>query len=297
MAVERIAVIGLGRMGAALASTLLGRGYAVVVWNRTAAKADPLVRAGASRAQHPAAAIAAAELVIICVGNYTDTSQVLASCADLGGRTIVQLTTGRSNEAAALQVWVGERGGAYLDGSILAYPSQIGLAETMLVVAGAPSAWTRSERVIRDLGGASLYVGGDLSAPIAMGFALAVPSLMAMVGMLLGFHALERAGVPPEVLADKLPGITRALTGDLDRQARAIMADDFSATEASLGAWAAAFGDTWAAELGNSDAAARGADIAAVLRPIAALLNRGVAEGYGEEDLTAVLKVLRGPTG
>lgn len=297
MAVDRIAVIGLGRMGTALASTLLTRGHQVVVWNRTSARADPLIRAGASRAESPAAAIAAAEVVIICVGNYADTNQVLAACGDLHGRTIVQLTTGRSHEAAALQHWVEQRGGSYLDGSILAYPSQIGFAETMLVVAGAPAAWAISERIVRDLGGASLYVGSDLSAPIAMGFALAVPSLMAMVGMLIGFHALERAGVSPNILADKLPGITHALTGDLDRQARAIIADDFSATEASLGAWAAAFGDTWAAELEDSDATARGEDVAAVLRPIAALLNRGVAAGYGEEDLTAVLKVLRSPSG
>lgn len=293
MAGERIAVLGLGRMGAALASTLLHRGYAVTVWNRTASKAAPLVLGGATQATSPAAAIAAADMVLICVGNYTDTNQILSGCDELRGKTIIQLTTGRSQEAAALQTWVEARGGGYLDGSILAYPSQIGHAETMIVVAGAQRAWAAAEHIIRSLGGGSLYVGLDVSAPIALGFALAAPSLMAMVGMLLGFHALERAGVSPRILADSIPGITHALTGDLDRQARAILRDDFSATEASLSAWAAAFGDTWATELDSTDARVRGEDVGAILRPISALLNRGVAAGFGEEDLTAVLKVLR----
>ena len=43
-----VTVIGLGAMGAALARTLLNT-YQVTVWNRTAAKAEPLVEAGAVR--------------------------------------------------------------------------------------------------------------------------------------------------------------------------------------------------------------------------------------------------------
>ena len=42
-----VSVIGLGAMGSALARTLLGHGYRVTVWNRTSAKAEPLVRDGA----------------------------------------------------------------------------------------------------------------------------------------------------------------------------------------------------------------------------------------------------------
>lgn len=293
MANQRIAVIGLGRMGAALAATVLARGYPAFVWNRTEAKADPLVRAGARKSGSPAEAIAAADVVIVCVGNYSDSEQVLSGCGDLSGKTVIQLTTGRAHEAEALRAWVEGKGGAYLDGSILAYPSQIGLPGTMLVVAGPRSAWAWCEQIIRHLGGASLYAGEDFAAPIAMGFALAIPSLMAMVGMLLGAHALERAGLDLKVYTEALPGITRSLTDGLGRQAEAMVANDFSATEASLAAWAAAFGDTWAAELNQSGPASLGEDIAAILRPIGELLNRGVAAGFGEEDLTAAIKLLR----
>ena len=48
---ESIAVVGLGGMGAAAAQRLLDKGYRVRVWNRSAAKAAPLVERGAQAAQ------------------------------------------------------------------------------------------------------------------------------------------------------------------------------------------------------------------------------------------------------
>jgi 3-hydroxyisobutyrate dehydrogenase-like beta-hydroxyacid dehydrogenase len=43
---HKVAVIGTGRMGSALASALFNRGFATTVWNRTAAKAAPLAQLG-----------------------------------------------------------------------------------------------------------------------------------------------------------------------------------------------------------------------------------------------------------
>ena len=45
---NKVSVIGLGAMGAVLAQHLLDKGFDVSVWNRTAEKAQPLVRQGAS---------------------------------------------------------------------------------------------------------------------------------------------------------------------------------------------------------------------------------------------------------
>jgi len=39
----RIGIAGTGRMGAAIATRLLGLGHEVAVWNRTAAKTAPLM--------------------------------------------------------------------------------------------------------------------------------------------------------------------------------------------------------------------------------------------------------------
>src|SRR5258707_5237964 len=49
-----IGFIGLGAMGSAVATNLVNKsGHAVTVWNRTEAKAEPLVAAGAKLAQTP----------------------------------------------------------------------------------------------------------------------------------------------------------------------------------------------------------------------------------------------------
>lgn len=53
----QIGFIGLGNMGAAIAANLLHARHDVALWNRTAAKARPLVNAGATLAASPRAAL------------------------------------------------------------------------------------------------------------------------------------------------------------------------------------------------------------------------------------------------
>jgi 3-hydroxyisobutyrate dehydrogenase len=60
----RIAFLGLGRMGAPMATNLLRAGFALTVWNRTPARTDPLVAAGAKPAASPREAVADADIVI-----------------------------------------------------------------------------------------------------------------------------------------------------------------------------------------------------------------------------------------
>ncbi len=60
----KVAFIGLGNMGAGMAGCILKAGHDLTVWNRTAAKAAPLVAQGARLAPSAAAAAEDADLVI-----------------------------------------------------------------------------------------------------------------------------------------------------------------------------------------------------------------------------------------
>jgi 3-hydroxyisobutyrate dehydrogenase-like beta-hydroxyacid dehydrogenase len=51
--IQNIGVIGLGRMGAAIASNILKSGFNVIVYNRTADKIRPLVEVGSLKATSP----------------------------------------------------------------------------------------------------------------------------------------------------------------------------------------------------------------------------------------------------
>ncbi|WP_217551626.1 NAD(P)-dependent oxidoreductase [Streptomyces sp. GbtcB6] len=61
---EQIAFLGLGHMGAPMARRLLAAGHPLTVWNRTAAKAEPLVAEGAVLAASPADAVRDADVVV-----------------------------------------------------------------------------------------------------------------------------------------------------------------------------------------------------------------------------------------
>ena len=73
----RIGFIGLGTMGAPMARNLLEAGFEVGVHNRTRAKEEPLADAGASRAASPADAASGAEVVVTIVSDTPDVEAVL----------------------------------------------------------------------------------------------------------------------------------------------------------------------------------------------------------------------------
>jgi 3-hydroxyisobutyrate dehydrogenase len=64
-----LAVLGLGTMGAGIAANLIKAGHAVAVYNRTAARAEPLAAMGARVAGTPAEAAESAEVVLSVVGD------------------------------------------------------------------------------------------------------------------------------------------------------------------------------------------------------------------------------------
>jgi 3-hydroxyisobutyrate dehydrogenase-like beta-hydroxyacid dehydrogenase len=270
-------------MGSALANTLLDGHYKVTVWNRTAAKAAPLVEAGATLAASVNEAIDGSEIIVVCLGNYDDTNQIFSGCADLTGKTLIQLTSGTTKEAEAMQGWAEGKNALYLDGVIIAYPSGIGNDETLLVVGGSEEAWQNGERPIMCLGGSSMYVGANLGATIALEEALVTPLLMATMGTIHGAHILEQAGLDVGLYAEMLPAVAQILTDSLHRPAAAIAANDFTDTEASIGAWMAGWDHKEELPTGAID----------LLKPIGELLNQAVAAGFGDEGIAAAIKVLR----
>lgn len=74
----RIAWIGLGTMGAAMAAHLVRAGHDVVVHNRTPGRETALVDLGARWAASPAEAAVDAEVVCTCVSDSPDVEQVVA---------------------------------------------------------------------------------------------------------------------------------------------------------------------------------------------------------------------------
>ena len=95
---SKIAFIGTGIMGSAIAGHILDAGYDLTVHNRTREKAEGLLAKGAHWAENPAAAVADADVVFTMVGYPSDVEDVYLSTDGLlrrakRGAWLIDLTT------------------------------------------------------------------------------------------------------------------------------------------------------------------------------------------------------------
>jgi len=135
-----IAVLGLGQMGSALASAFLRAGHRTTVWNRSAARIEPLVAQGATAATSAAQAQASAPVVVACVLDYAALTEILDPA--LSGRILVNLTSGSPEQARELAEQMAERGVRYVDGGIMTTPPGIGDERSMILYSGDQDAFS-----------------------------------------------------------------------------------------------------------------------------------------------------------
>ena len=94
----KLGFIGTGVMGSAVARHLLEAGHEVAVYNRTKAKADPLVTEGAIWADTPKAVAEQSNILFTMVGYPKDVEEIYYGqsgifSADISGHILVDLTT------------------------------------------------------------------------------------------------------------------------------------------------------------------------------------------------------------
>lgn len=132
-----VTVLGMGPMGRALAGAFIDSGHPTTVWNRSAARAQPVVAKGAAPAPSAAEAAQASPLVVVCVLDDRAALAVLDSAGDaLKGRTVVNLTTDSPERAREVAAWAEQRGVDYLDGSIMTPTTTIGGPAAQVLYSG-----------------------------------------------------------------------------------------------------------------------------------------------------------------
>ena len=73
---KKIGFIGLGLMGSGMSMNLVNAGYPVTVWNRTASKMEPLLKAGAKAAGSPKEVAEDSDVIISIVTDSQDVEEV-----------------------------------------------------------------------------------------------------------------------------------------------------------------------------------------------------------------------------
>jgi 3-hydroxyisobutyrate dehydrogenase-like beta-hydroxyacid dehydrogenase len=284
-----VSVIGLGAMGSALARALLRDGRRVTVWNRTSAKADPLVREGATAAPDPASAVAASPVVLVCVDDYEVTRAILSDHRirpGLCGKVLVQLSTGTPQEARDAERWARETEAEYLDCAILAYPDQMGTPEAALFVAGAEATFRRCEPALRSLAGGLTYVGEQIGAASALDCAALSFVFGALLGALHGARICEVENLRVDEFGAMLAELAPVVSAEVKQVSERIQTDRYDGSQAALRTYAAA-----AVRLVQQ---ARDGRIDSGFPAYAfGAFQKGMNAGFGGEDLAALIKVMR----
>jgi 3-hydroxyisobutyrate dehydrogenase len=151
---RRIAFLGLGTMGGPMAAHLLKAGHEVVVFNRTAAKAEQWVaQCGGRHAATPALAAQGAQIVVSCVGRDDDLREVLtgpqgAMAVLTPGAILVDHTTTSAAVAREMAEQALARGLQFIDAPVSG--GNLGAINGALTImcGGQPEAYTSVEPVL-----------------------------------------------------------------------------------------------------------------------------------------------------
>jgi 3-hydroxyisobutyrate dehydrogenase/2-hydroxy-3-oxopropionate reductase len=223
--VTTVAVIGLGRMGSRIAGRLLGSGFDVVAWNRSAARCEPLAERGATVAETPKQAAASADAAIVMVSDaealidVTEGPEGILGAA--GSGTVIQMSTVGIEATRRLAARLGTE--SLLDAPVLGSVAEAD-AGTLAIFVGGPDALAERWRPIFEVLGRPIRVG-----PVGAGSAaklVANLTLFGVVGLLGEALALADAiGLERRVAFDVLTA--SPLGAQAERRRPAIESNDY----------------------------------------------------------------------
>ena len=161
----RIAFIGLGNMGAAMANHLVVGGHEVTVWNRSLEKAEPLRSAGATVAKTAGDAAKNAEIVITMLADdHAVESSVLGADAVIDklpkGATHISMSTISVDLSRTLAHEHAERGHRYIAAPVFGRPDAAAAGKLFIAAAGDREVVEHCRPVLEVLG-QKVFVLGD----------------------------------------------------------------------------------------------------------------------------------------
>ncbi len=169
----RLGWLGLGRMGSALVHRLLSAGCDVAVYNRTAAKAEPLAAAGA-KVTGSAADLAGRDIVFVTVGTPQDLMDAVLGpgglmSAGAAPSILVDCSTISAEASRHVRGQLGQRGTALLAAPVMGNPKVASAGRLTLAVSGPRETFETARPYLDLLGAGATYVGeGELARTVKL---------------------------------------------------------------------------------------------------------------------------------
>lgn len=137
MPIDRpVTILGLGRMGAAMASAFQEHGWLVTAWNRSPTR----LPGGIEPANDVTEAVADAQLVVLCLFDFDACRAVLESCASelSPGALVINTSTIGPDEAPRLARLVQEAGARYVHAPVLGSVPAVRSGRLLVLAGGDP---------------------------------------------------------------------------------------------------------------------------------------------------------------
>jgi 3-hydroxyisobutyrate dehydrogenase len=285
---QTVAMLGLGTMGAGMAANLLQAGFSLTVYNRTAAKADALVNAGAHLAATPGEAAKGASVVISMVADDTAsrglwTGKDGALEAAGAGMILIESSTVSPEWIADLAGLVAQQGADLLDAPVTGSRLQAEAGQLSFLVGGSDAALGSAIPVLQAMSKEILHlgpVGSGAKMKLINNFVCGVQ----VASLAEGLAWIERSGLDREaalsVLKTGAPGspLLGAISARMVSQSYTVnfllrlMTKDllYAQTEATR----------CSVDLTTAETARH-------------LFESAIAQGFGDEDMAAVIEPLR----
>jgi 3-hydroxyisobutyrate dehydrogenase-like beta-hydroxyacid dehydrogenase len=190
--VQRVGIVGLGRMGEAFAKNIMADGYQVTVYDRSEPRRTLLAKAGASAASD-LAGLAACQVVLTSLPDDDALSDVTLQTGGLvdalpPGTIHVSMSTVSPGLARRLSERHERAGQGYVAAPVLGNPDLARARKLFVIASGAAASLTRVSPLLERLGQRLFALGDDPGAA----------NLMKLAGNVLTALTLESMG---EVLA------------------------------------------------------------------------------------------------
>jgi 3-hydroxyisobutyrate dehydrogenase len=286
--VERIGFVGLGTMGASMAANLARAGAPLGVWNRTPGRAAALIKLGAREAASPAQLAADSDVVVVCVSDTPDVQAVLFGPAGVvegaaAGSLVIDCSTISPDATRECGRALVEHGIGLVDAPVSGGSEGARLGTLTIFVGGSDADVARARPVLEAVGKTITHLGplGNGQAAKAVNQVVISGAYLGLAeGMVLGM----RAGLDPHRLVEALTGGS-AQSWVLANRSGRMIDDDYP-----LGFRLALHRKDLGIAL--EMAAATGVMLPAAMLA-AALEDRLLAEGHGDEDMSVLARAIR----
>jgi 3-hydroxyisobutyrate dehydrogenase len=289
---KRIGFAGLGLMGSRMAANLLKKGFELTVWNRTAEKCAPLARDGASVAKTPHELATASDVVVACVADPPAVERLVFAEDGLlagvrPGFRYLECSTVSPETTRRVQAALRQRGADALEAPVTGSKGGAQNATLLFMTGGERPLHDELMPVMMAMGTKAVYCGamGQGSTVKLIGNSVISFMLEALCeGIVLG----RRAGLSIETILEVIQGSGYS-SPYYGFKGSAIARRDFE--------------EQFAIELLVKDQTLMLQQAAALKVPMPGLaairevFQAARAQGYGREDICAVVKALEHAAG